>query len=278
MRTAVVGHVEWVEFARVDALPAPGSIVHAANWWEMPAGGGPGAAVQLLKLAGNCTLFTALGDDYVGHRAAEELTALGLQLRVAWRSEPSRRAFTHITPGGERTITVLGSRLAAAGTDRLPWDELATMDAVFFTAGDVECVRRARGAATLVATSRVLEVLRAAGVRLDGLVGSSSDPSEAYRPGDLDPPPGVVVLTEGSRGGTIQIDNGSPERFSAPEVPGPVVDNYGAGDAFAGGLTYGLGAGHSTRQAVEIAARCGAAAVTGNGPYEAQLTASDLSG
>jgi ribokinase len=29
MRIAVVGHVEWVEFARVEAVPRPGEIVHA---------------------------------------------------------------------------------------------------------------------------------------------------------------------------------------------------------------------------------------------------------
>ena len=29
MRVAVVGHVEWIEFARVERVPAPGEIVHA---------------------------------------------------------------------------------------------------------------------------------------------------------------------------------------------------------------------------------------------------------
>jgi ribokinase len=53
------------------------------------------------------------------------------------------------------------------------------------------------------------------------------------------------------------------------------VDTYGAGDSFAGGLTYGLAAGLSTEEALALAARCGAACVTGRGPYEGQLTADD---
>lgn len=276
MRTAVIGHVEWVEFARVEAIPSPGDIVHASTWWQAPAGGGPGAAVQMLKLAGDCTLFTALGDDDTGRRAERELMAMGLDVHVAWRSEPSRRAFTHITPDGERTITVLGDRLAARGSDELPWDELADVDAVFFTAGDEGALLKARAATVLVATSRVVDVLRSAHVQLDCLVGSANDPSETYREGDIDPLPHVVVLTEGRDGGTVYETGREPARFAAPAPPGPILDNYGAGDSFAGGLAYALGAGMTTAEAVALASRCGAAAVTGNGPYEAQLTRADL--
>jgi ribokinase len=52
MRVAVVGHVEWVEFARVQELPRAGEIVHATETWAEAAGGGAVAAVQLAKLAG----------------------------------------------------------------------------------------------------------------------------------------------------------------------------------------------------------------------------------
>ncbi len=40
MRLAVIGHVEWVEFARVDTLPGPGEIAHASETWAEAAGGG----------------------------------------------------------------------------------------------------------------------------------------------------------------------------------------------------------------------------------------------
>jgi len=61
MRVAVVGHVEWIEFARVDHVPARGEIEHAIESWEDAAGGGAVAAVQLAKLAGECLFLTALG-------------------------------------------------------------------------------------------------------------------------------------------------------------------------------------------------------------------------
>ncbi|MEA2389120.1 MAG: ribokinase, partial [Thermoleophilaceae bacterium] len=68
MRTAVIGHVEWIEFASVARVPATGEIVAARRTWTEPAGGGAVAAVQLARLAGECTLYTALGDDEIGRR------------------------------------------------------------------------------------------------------------------------------------------------------------------------------------------------------------------
>jgi len=71
VQVAVVGHIEWVEFARVDHTPEPGEIVHALETWEEPAGGGAVAAVQLANLGGSCLLFTALADDDLGRRSRE---------------------------------------------------------------------------------------------------------------------------------------------------------------------------------------------------------------
>jgi ribokinase len=117
----------------------------------------------------------------------------------------------------------------------------------------------------------VVALLRDSGVELDALVGSGSDPSERYRPGDLDPAPRVVVMTAGARGGTIERLGKEGETFAAAELPGPVGDAYGAGDSFAAGLTYGLGAGMDVPEAVALAARCGAHEMTGHGAYEGQL-------
>src|SRR6266540_3029314 len=135
MRTAVVGHVEWVQFLRVDHLPVAGEIVRTTDAWEEPGGGGPVAAVQLLKLAGECAFFTALGDDELGHRALEELRGLGLDVHAVFRGA-QRRAVTHVDAAGERAITVVGERLNPHGDDSLPWDSLSGVDAVYFTAGD----------------------------------------------------------------------------------------------------------------------------------------------
>ena len=271
MQAAVVGHVEWIEFGRVDHVPAPGEIVHVSDSWQEPGGGGAVAAVQLVKLAGNATLYTALGDDEIGHRAKRELEALGLRVEAVFRPEAQRRGFVHVDAAGERTITVIGDRLGPRAEDPLPWDELADTDAVYFTAGDTGAARAARAAHTLVASARGIETLAEARVELDALLASGKDPGERYTPGDLEPPPRLVVRTAGASGGEYEARDGERGRWGATPLPGPVSDKYGCGDSFAAGVTYGLGAGLPIGEALVLGARCGAACATGRGPYAGQL-------
>jgi ribokinase len=275
MRVAVVGHVEWIELARVDHVPAPGEIVHALEVWDEPAGGGAVAAVQLARLAGECLFLTALGDDDLGHRAKRGLEAFGVRVEAAWRSEPQRRAFVHVDADAERTITVLGARMGPRADDALPWAELDGVDAVYFTAGDQDALRAARAARRLVATVRSGEVLTDAGVRLDALVSSAKDQGERYADGAIDPPPLLVARTAGQAGGSLTTADGVTSQWMAAPLPGPPVDAYGAGDSFVAGLTYGLGDGRSPEEAVALGARCGAACMTGRGPYEGQLRTAD---
>jgi ribokinase len=273
MRVAVVGHVEWIEFSRVERVPSPGEIVHALEAWEAPAGGGAVAAVQLARLAGECLFLTALGDDRLGHSAEEELEALGVRVEARWRAGPQRRAFVHLDAEAERTITVIGERLGPHRDDPLPWAELDGMDAVYFTAGDAGAARAARAARSLVATVRGIEPLAEAGVQVDVLVLSADDAGERYLSGEISPQPRLIARTEGASGGTLEYADGRRARWAATPLPGPRIDSYGAGDSFAGGLTFGLAEGRSPEEAAALGARCGAATVTGRGPYEAQLGA-----
>jgi ribokinase len=273
VRLAVVGHVEWVEFARVDHAPQPGEIVHAVETWEEPAGGGAVAAVQLANLAGSCLLFTALADDELGRRSREELEGRGVTVHAGAAHGAQRRALTHVDEGGERTITVLGDKLLPSGEDGLlPWEELARCDAVYFVSGDIAALRAARRCEVLVATARELATLRRGGVPVDVLVGSGEDAAERFEPGELDPEPQIVVTTAGGLGGWIRP--GGP--FRAAPLPGAVSDAYGCGDCFAAGLTYGLALREPVDEAVAIGARCGAAVLTGRGAYGHQLTAADV--
>jgi ribokinase len=272
MRTAVVGHVEWVECAVVDRVPRAGEIAHSDETFEIAGGGGAIAAVQLARLAGECTFYTALGDDELGRRASEALTAMGVRVEAAIRrGKRTRRGFAFLDGGGERTITVMGERLGPSADDtELPWGELADVDGVYFVAGDAAALRAARAARALVATARISDLLASAGVQLDAVVGSGADVAERYHP--LDPPPRYVAITAGARGGDWTGAEGQTGQWTAAPLPGPAVDAYGAGDSFAGGLTYGLGEGRDIGAALELAALCGATCMTGRGPYGRQLS------
>jgi ribokinase len=270
---AVVGHVEVVSFVGVERLPAPGEILHADDFQELPAGGGAVVAVQMARLTGRrLPFFPARGREGAGRQAAEGLEDLGLELHIAWREAPTRRGITFIERGGERTITVIGERLMPCGADGLPWDALGRADGVFVTATDAAGLRRARRARVLAATPRVrLATLREAGVGLDALIGSAADPGEAYRPGDLAPAPRLYVGTEAERGGVL-IPGG---RYAAVPRQAPVLDAYGAGDCFAAGVTTALAAGWTLREAISLGGHCGSACLDGRGPYAGQLRLPD---
>jgi len=270
VRVAVIGHVEWTEFARVEQVPGAGEIADAVPVLQEPAGGGAVAAVQLARLAGTCDFFTALGDDALARRAIERLGYLGLTVHAAKRAKPTRRGWVHVDAAGERTITVIGEKLVPSLDDPLSWEILDGADAVFFVAGADGTLERARAARFLSATTRSLPP--GPGVQLDAAIGSSNDPRENFAPGELQPEPGLSVWTNGANGGRWRAADGEEGAYDATPLPGPVGDAYGCGDSFAAGTTFGLARGDSVSDALELGARCGASVMTGHGPYETQLS------
>jgi len=307
-KVAVVGHVEWVQFGHVAHLPRAGEVAHATRAFEEPAGGGAVAAVQLARLAGSSTLYTVLGEDDQGARSLARLGELGVDVEVQRAAAggehehdgahehdgehehgehehdgahetglPTRRAVTLIDDGGERTITTFGVRLDPAGASlRRSWREHGELDAVYFTAGDLDALRLAREhARVLVASPRARHAL-GEGVPIDALVLSDDDEIELREARRTRADAELVVYTQGAAGGRYRYRDGREGRFAAVPPPGPIVDAYGCGDSFAAGFAYALGAGLALEQALALAARCGAECLTGAGPYARQLTAAQL--
>jgi ribokinase len=205
-----------------------------------------------------------LTSDGLGGRARSELEKRGIRVHAAVTEAPQRRGITYVDDTGERTITTIGDKLHPRGhDDSLPWHELARCDAVYFCAGDVDALVNARRARVLVATARELTTLERGAVELDALVASGKDESERYGAGDLDPEPRLAVTTSGALGGWARP--GGP--FSAAPLPETPGDSYGAGDCFAAGLAFALGAGLDAPDALAFAARCGAGAMAGPGVH-----------
>jgi ribokinase len=263
VRVAVVGHVELAELLRVESFPARGEVIDASSRTLLAAGSGGIGALQLAKLAGNVSFYTRLTDDEHGRAIRDELEDQGVKLEATYVPGVQRRAVVLVDDTSERTIVVHGEKLFPLGSDDLPWSELAGYDGVFFFCGDQAALRAARRAAVLAATARWLPVLRSSGVQLDAIVGSGLDLDERYEHGDLSPVPGLVVTTEGARGGALSVAGGPYRRFDPAPPPGRAIDAYGCGDSFAAGLLFALAERRSPEAAVSFAARCGAACLTG---------------
>ena len=266
LKLAVIGHVEWVTFLKVDQLPLAGNISHAKDCFEEPAGGAAVAAVQMSRLInGPVDLITSLGKDSFGEKCYERLTELGLNLKVAWREKPTRKGISLISKDGERAITVIGDRLQPIASDNLPWNEMKNYDGIFITATDKEGIRLAREAKFLSATPRTGEkTLKNSKVKINALIGSALDPGEEINHDELIPKPDIYIATKGKSGGTIFPYNQSYKSITPSSKE---IDTYGCGDCFAGGVTTALSANLNLNKAINIGAYCGAECSTHYGPY-----------
>jgi ribokinase len=270
LRIAVIGHVEHVTIGRAPAVPRAGEIAHLTDTRWIPGGGGGTAFYQLTRSPGEIHLFTAIGNDDAGVAVLARVQATGARVHAARRDEPHTRDTVLITPDGERTIVVAGEPLQPRRDDALPWDLLATCDAAYFTAQDPDALRTARLARLLVVTARRIEALTRSGVRADVVVGSATDARESRGLGAYAVAPGALVLTEGMRGGRIETADGVT-RFDAAPPPATVRGAYGAGDSFAGALTWYLARGLPVAPACARASAHGAAVLRGIDPLEHQL-------
>ena len=259
MRLAVVGHVEWVDFVSLSQFPQPGEIAHAESAFSRAGGGGGMVAKILKELGAEVDFFTALGCDPHGEAAAEELRGHGVNVHVAWREQPTRRALTLLQDGGDRTIVTIGERLAPLGADSLDWDRLNQANGVYFTAGDAAALQHARRAKVLVVSPRVREPLLDA-PPLDAIVFSAHDRDECEWASRAEPRARLIVATEGAAGGRWW--GARTGRWDAVDPPGEPQDTYGCGDSFAAGFTYGLAKGMSIDEAAALGAHHGAKALT----------------
>lgn len=270
-RIAVVGHVEHVTLGRCDGVPGPGDIVHLRDTRFLPGGGGGLAFAQLCRSDAEVHLFTAIGHDDGGRAVAAWLKALPdrIHLHAAERAEDHPRVVVFVDAGAHRTILVPRDPLQPAATDPLPWSILADCDAVYFTGADPASLRLAREARCLVVTARRSAVLRAAAVAPDVILGSRADPRENAAIEAYDPAPGALVLTDGPRAVRI-FRHGGEARVDPPPSPEQIAGDYGAGDSFAGALTFFLAHGLAVEDACRHAGPYGAAVLRGIDPLEGQ--------
>jgi ribokinase len=270
VRIAVIGHIEYAVIARVRALPAPGDILHLGDAAWIAGGGGGITFAQLAKSPAELHLFTAFGDDEAAAAVRAEVESTGARVYAGERRAPQTRDLVLVTDNAERTILVIGDPLHARADDALPWHVLGSCHAVFYTGTDPELLRRARAAELLVVTARRRDVLDASGVQADVVVGSENDPREASHRAGYAVPPRALVMTEGRRGGAIETASGI-ERFRAAKLDFEPVGVYGAGDSFAGALTWYLACGRPITDACARACAHGAAVLRGWNPLAHQL-------
>ena len=221
MRVAVVGHVEWIEFAVCARAPRRGDrarrreLAGARGRW----GGGGGAAPQARRRRHALHRFRGRRGGPPLRAWAEELgldVEGGVPARVAAARLRARRRCRRADDHGARAEARPG-----AGATRSGGSELDDADAVYFTAGDAEAVRHARRAGRWSRPRVALATLVAAGVELDVLVASAKDAGERYDAGSSTRRRASWCGPLGAAGGEWEAADGSSGRWEATPLPGP---------------------------------------------------------
>ena len=245
------------------------------------------ALVQAAALGGECVFLGKLGDDPVGRRILAALKAERVDTGAAIVVPGAQSPFNLAVYAGERRRRVGGFLLpnvaATVSAEELEvWAELLRPeDWCLVELGEIPLdtvnafCQLARRRGVKLAVDVDLDPLRQCGADRETveaifsachlLVPNRNAIFELYRTerpdelaGQLRERFGVpAVITAGADGVYWSGEPGEPARhLAAPPVE--VVDTVGAGDAFHGGLLYGLSQGLALEGAIALGSRCGA--------------------
>lgn len=284
---------------RSERRPAAGETIIGRDFGMFMGGKGLNQALTARRLGASVEMIGRLGEDPFGEQFVDLMRREGVGISHVTRDAAvgTGVACPVVTDDGANSIVVV------------PRANLAV------TVADVEAAREVIGRAAVLmlqleispaATWRAAEIAKAAGrtVILNPAPAPKEAPTadqfrlvdvitpnevEAQALTGIDPVDGgsatraalrlrelgigTVVLTLGARGALLADDRG------VRIIPGhkvDVVDTTGAGDAFNGGLAYGLASGLSADAAVELANIAGALAVTKLGAVPSMPSAQDV--
>lgn len=276
MRVWVIGNVAVDESLTVDAWPAPGASVLAADAGRDLGGKGANQALILARCGVDVGFSTSVGDDEAGGWVLATLAAEGIaELRAGRAEAPTDRSIIFVGPAGENAIvtTVACAASLTAEDVRATMVSAAPRDALLVQGNlSLESTRaalsgaRAGGLATAFNPSPIrdgfVELLPFVDLLIVNLheaqsLSGASDPSVAARVLRRAGATAVVVTL----GGDGVIAEAAEDSFVVPAAAAEVVDTTGAGDTFAGVLIARWASTRVLRPA-DIAAAAEAAAIT----------------
>jgi len=288
----VVGSVNADLVIGVDRRPSAGETVLGSDLVVYPGGKGANQAVAAARLGAAAGFVGHVGDDSFGEMLRGGLDTAGVDIRHLVTSPGSSGvALITVGPDGDNTIIVspgANGRLTAADVEAArPAFEVARVVSAQLEV-PLAAVAAAAGLSKAVGARFVLNLSPPAVI--PGELLAAADPlvvnehEAAFLLGGARPEedpgrqaaallrlgPRSVVITLGAAGAYVAEGSGDGTLVPSPNVP--VIDTTGAGDAFTGALAWRLSVGDSLPDAARLAARVGAAAVTGHGAQSSYPT------
>lgn len=272
---AVFGGLLLDRYFELDRFPRRGGDAVIHNEYDLVGGCAINMAAAFENLGGQAHIVASLGQGPIAKRIRAYLEAHSLSQRfIAPADTDAGYCYVFLEPDGERTFMTrdslglypaehvergIGDMDCAALTGYYLLEEpKAVADTLCRFAEDGGLVLYDPGPmATRLNAEAQRRVMETAAVITVG----EEEAEGLSLPGHENK---IIVLKKGAAGGTVYHPGG---RFDYPAAPAELVDGTGAGDAFAGGLLYGLASGMALEDAVALAARCAAKTVEILGPH-----------
>lgn len=282
----VVGSINADYVIGVPQLPAPGATVLATGVDHHAGGKGANQAVAAARLGEAVTLIGCVGADEAGERQLGELRRAGVDVSAIRidADEPTGSAFVMVGDDGENCIVVAsGANFTLGPADVTKHAAVLKAASVAVVQCEIPVPVLAEVAGVCARAGTRLVVNCAPATELPDPVLAAADPlvvnqgeaaallARPVAPDDAEAAvhelvtrgPRSAVITLGADGAVAMERGESAVRMSSPAVD--VVDTTGAGDAFVAALASTLRRGAALPEAVDVAVRAGAFAVTRSG-------------
>jgi ribokinase len=291
MTVVVFGSINMDLVTRTPRLPQPSETIIGSEFFTTPGGKGANQAVALAKLKVPTQMVGRVGSDGFGHQLLDSLQTCGVKIRGVHVDHTTHSGVAVITVADNGENQIIG---VPGANGELDESDIARL-LEFLPGADALLLQLE---VPLKVVRRAVQVARGAGVRV--LLDPAPVPTEAIA--DLYPLVDILLPNEVEASYLIGFPVNSPEsaaeaahqlqqqgaqiviiklgaqgafcatpteRFFVPAFAVDAIDTVAAGDAFAGGLTAALVAGHSMREAVLWGTATGALATTKSGAQTA---------
>jgi len=282
-KIVVIGSSNTDMVIQAERLPVPGETIIGGAFMMNPGGKGANQAVAAARLGGNVTFIAKTGNDVFGQQSIRQYSAEGIRTDYIFSDpeHPSGVALIAVDANGENSILV-----ASGANGTLSVEDIETAKNEIETAGivlmqleiPIETVEYAAGIASQNQVQVILNPAPAQSLsdwllqhlyiitpnkteaeRLTGI--KVNDWESAQSAADCLSEKGVeiVIITLGAEGALVKEEN-QYHRIASEKVK--AVDTTAAGDTFNGALCVGLSEGLSVVEAVKMACKASAIAVT----------------
>lgn len=251
---------------RFDHLPtAPGKYL-PLDTVQVAQGMATAQAATIVRLGGKARLWASIGDDPIGDRIVDDLTAAGIDLGALRRVAGATSGFSSIfiDRAGERIIVPHYDPAIRTRPDQLP--DLSDVAAISVDVRWPDAAEIALHAARDLGVPGILDVEAAPNDVLDRLVPIAthliaSEPGAFALTGEPDPAKAVAILSR-TRAEFVAVTAGEHGVYwtdgHQPAFAVDAVDTLAAGDVFHGSFAFGLAEGWEIDRTIRFAAAAAA--------------------